>query len=210
MKQNSNAMINNPRMTISICLMLAFFVNAIGQNNIKKNTLVFNPDNVERIELSNFMHKVKLNIDGFQETINNVLVADTVLCLYTDREQYMIGLYSGDLLYGTPIDISNRNLDEWPYRVKSDKYDVILKDERGITSIKYSYLYENQMMLSFMYEFDSFKRFAYLNKFTGREKSIVYSTDREDTILIRQQDDSLIILTKNSEGNINAYLSYVE
>ena len=210
MKQNSNAMINNPRMTISICLMLVFFGNAIGQNNIKKNTLVFNPDNVERIELSNFMHKVKLNIDGFQETINNVLVADTVLCLYTDREQYMIGLYSGDLLYGTPIDISNRNLDEWPYRVKSDKYDVILKDERGITSIKYSYLYENQMMLSFMYEFDSSKRFAYLNKFTGREKSIVYSTDREDTILIRQQDDSLIILTKNSEGNINAYLSYVE
>lgn len=121
----------------------------------------------------------------------------------------MLGLNSGELLYGTPIDISNRDLDEWPYSVISDKYDVMLKRESEITSIKYSYLYEDQMRLSFMYEFNSSKRFAYLNKLTGRAKSIVYATDLEDTLLIRQQDDVIIIITKTTEGDINAYLSYV-
>ena len=60
-----------------------------------------------------------------------------------------------------------------------------------------------------MYEFNSSKRFAYLNKLTGGAKSIVYATDLEDTLLIRQQDDVIIIITKNTDGDINAYLSYV-
>lgn len=118
---------NIPRLIVIIYLIFTSFTDTLGQNDIKRKTFILDPDNVERIELNNLMRKVELNINGFHETINNALVADTVLCLYTDSKQYLLGLYSGDLLYGTPIDISNRNLNEWPYSVLSDKYDVMLK-----------------------------------------------------------------------------------
>lgn len=77
---------NIPRLIVTIHLIFIFFTNTLGQNDIMRKALVLDPDNVERIELSNIMRKVELDISGFPDAINNALVADTVLCLYTETK----------------------------------------------------------------------------------------------------------------------------